>query len=164
MKLDLTKLPVGEAVVGFFLMVLVVTFVLAYTQVKSEEDEAVEAPTAEPTDDGDGSPAPGDGEIAMVMGDNFFDPEEVSVPAGTTVTFNLVNEGRATHNMHIQGENGEYDQDFCDPTGEDPCSDPNTVGGGQEATLEWQVPDTPGELEYRCDFHPVEMVGTVTIE
>ena len=165
MKLDWSKLPVGEAIVGFLLMVLVVTFVLAYTQVKGEDDEAAETPTEEPTDDGDGTPPPTDDTIEMVMGDNFFDPEEVTVAAGATVTFNLVNDGAATHNMHIAGESGDYDQAFCDQTGEDPCSDPNAVGGGQEATLTWDVPDTPGEeVDFRCDFHAQEMTGTITIQ
>ena len=41
--------------------------------------------------------------------------------SGATVTFNLVNDGAATHNMHIAGESGDYDQAFCDQTGEDPC-------------------------------------------
>ena len=121
--------------------------------------------TTEPTDSATGSPGPGDGALEVVMRDNAFDPDELTVTAGETVTFTIVNEGLITHNMHIAGESGEYDQAFCDATGADPCSDPNTVGAGEEATLEWEVPDTPGEeVDFRCDFHATDMTGTITIE
>lgn len=167
--MDLTKLPVGEAIIGFLLFAVVVSMGIAYYEVQLEDGEAEETATAEPTDgatDGPtGSPGPGDGAVEVVMTDNAFDPDEITVPAGETVTFTVVNEGNATHNMHIAGENGEYDQAFCDATGEDPCSDPNTVGAGEEATLEWEVPDTPGEeVDFRCDFHVADMTGTITIE
>ena len=97
------------------------------------------------------------------MRDNSFDPDELTVRAGSTVTFDITNEGRAIHNLHLAGPGGDYTEDFCDGSG-DPCSDPNRVPGGTTATLTWEVPPSPGEVDFRCDFHPQQMTGTITIE
>jgi plastocyanin len=174
-KIDLSKLPVGEAIIGFLILSLIITFVLAFTHTNDQADEqALSAPEpTEPseTEDGDGdgggtgTPAPDGNEIDVVLGDNFFDPEQLTVPAGAAFTFNVTNEGNIAHNMHISGQGGEYSQPFCDAGGDDPCSDPNNVRGGETAVLEWDVPDAGGEeVPFRCDFHPEEMTGTITIQ
>jgi plastocyanin len=41
--------------------------------------------------------------------------------------------------------------------GENPCSDPARIPGGDTGTLTFNLP--PGTYEYRCDFHTQEMVG-----
>lgn len=105
-------------------------------------------------DDSDGEPVSFD----VSMGDNFFEPGEFSVPTGATVTFNLTNDGAAIHNMRISGEDGDYNTD------DDGLSDPDLVSGGEEAVLEWTAPDQPGEIAFNCDFHPTDMVGTITVE
>ncbi len=99
------------------------------------------------------------------MGDNFFRPTDVTVAAGETVTFNIENQGAALHNMHVSVD-GEYADSVCETDGEAPCSDPNTVPGGQTAVLEWDVPaDAAGaQVPFRCDFHPAEMTGTITVQ
>ena len=100
-----------------------------------------------------------------MMGDNFFDSNDITVAAGDTVTFNLTNEGTAVHNMHIAGPDGNYSDDLCELDGADPCSDPNVVTSGQTAVLEWEVSGESGAvIAFRCDFHPLEMFGTLTIQ
>ena len=94
----------------------------------------------------------------VVMLDNSFDPDELTVAAGEEVTFVLPNEGAATHNMRIADANGEYDTD------ESVVSTPELVAGGGLGTLTWDVPAEPGTYDFRCDVHPVEMVGTITVE
>jgi plastocyanin len=159
MKLDLTRLPVGEMMVGFLIVSLLVTFILAFTLVDSGTGVTDGAAT-----DITSTPISGSADIAM--GDNFFDPNDITVAAGDTVTFNLTNGGVAIHNMHIAQPDGNYSvAGICEPDGGDACSDPNAVPAGQTAALEWEVPDAPGtEIPFRCDFHPVEMTGTITIQ
>lgn len=107
---------------------------------------------------GEGSPPPSDGIVAVSMGDNFFDPTEITAAAGSDITIDLTNNGAAIHNMRIAGEDGEYNTD------DDVVSDPDIVPGGQTATIEWTAPTTPGDYIFQCDFHPTEMVGTITVE
>lgn len=159
MKLDLTRLPVGEMMVGFLIVSLLVTFILAFTLVDSGTDS---------TDDGvtDVTSTPISGGAEIVMGDNFFDSNDITVAVGDTVTFNLTNEGAAVHNMHIAQPDGNYSDDgVCELDGADPCSDPNAVTSGQTAVLEWEVSGESGTvIPFRCDFHPVEMTGILTIQ
>jgi plastocyanin len=165
--MDITKLPIIEGVVGFLIVVIIITFVGAFSATGGgAEGGEVSPPPPDETAGPDETPPPdgnGDGPIEMVMQDNSFDPEDLTVKAGGPVTFNLTNEGSATHNMHIAGPDGDYSEDFCRGGG-DPCSDPNSVGAGDSATLTWEVPASPGEVDFRCDFHPQDMTGTITVE
>jgi plastocyanin len=170
MKLDITRLPVVEGVVVFFIIVLGVTFAGAFAATNSGGEEAAvaESPTPDETPENgatpsDGrSPSPG-GPMQVVMQDDSFDPNELTVAAGSTAVFEISNEGSSRHNMHIAGEGNEFTEDFCEGGG-DPCSDPNSVDGGETATLTWQVPPEPGQVDFRCDFHPEDMTGTITSE
>jgi plastocyanin len=92
------------------------------------------------------------------MGDNFFDPESVTLTAGASTTFSITNDGAAIHNLRIAGADAEYDTD------DDAVSDPDIVPGGEAATLSWDAPSEAGEIPFRCDFHPTDMVGTITVE
>lgn len=165
MKLDLTRLPVLEAIIGFLVIMLIVTFVGAFaaTDGGGGSEAVSESPTSEATP-ADGTPEPG-GATQVTMRDNSFDPEDLTVQAGSTASFEITNDGSAIHNMHIAGPDGDFTEDFCagGPAG-DPCSDPTRVRGGESATLTWPVPPNPGEVDFRCDYHPTEMTGTITIE
>jgi plastocyanin len=166
MKLDITKLPVVEGVVGFLVLATIVTFIGAYSATGGgAEEEAVSgSPTPRETPQDGGTPSPdGEGPIPVAMEDNSFDPDEITVQAASTVTFDITNDGGAIHNMHIAGPDGDYTEDFCEGGG-DPCSDPSRVRGGDSATLTWEVPDSSGEVDFRCDFHPQQMTGKITIE
>jgi plastocyanin/heme-degrading monooxygenase HmoA len=107
---------------------------------------------------GEGSPPPTDGIVAISMGDNFFDPNEITVAAGSEVEIDLTNNGAAIHNMRIAGEDGEYNTD------DDVVSDPEVISGGQTGTVVWTAPSSAGEIIFHCDFHPTDMIGTITVE
>lgn len=47
----------------------------------------------------DDAGATGDGPITVVMDDMFFEPDSIEVPAGETVTIELVNEGSIDHDL-----------------------------------------------------------------
>jgi len=162
MKLDITKLPLGEALIGFVLAAVVLTFVLAFafptesglkdtTITGSPTPEASPAPQETPT----GSPGAG---IAVSMKDNLFEPVDLTVKVGESVTINLTNDGVAIHNMRIAGADGKYNTD------DDAVSDPQLVNAGGTATLNWTAPGQPGEVKFQCDFHAPGMAGTITVE
>jgi plastocyanin len=139
--------------------VLAASFACGGDDDDDEGDDGGATATAEPTEDGDGGDGGGGAETFEVsMGDNFFDPDTLTVPAGATITINLTNDGAAIHNMRIGGEDNEYDTD------DDAASDPDIVSAGETATLEWEVPDEPGDYDFRCDFHPTDMVGAIVVE
>jgi plastocyanin len=162
MRLD--RLPVGEAIIGFLAVALIATFVLARHEIKGPESvDANASASASASVTPGGSTAPGGLEITMK--DNKFDNTELTAAAGAAVTINIKNIGAAVHNVHIAGANGQFATDFCTTAGADPCSKPNRVGGGASGTLTFTVPNTPGvKIPYRCDFHPIEMTGTITVQ
>ncbi len=177
MKLDVTKLPLGEALIAFVLAAVAVTFVLAFTlssdagieDVEPEDGEAVTEMS--PTPQAEETPADGGptgGAIAVSMGDNFFELDgqrepDIAVPLGEQTTIDLTNDGFAIHNLHIAGTDNEYGDDFCETGGDEPCSDPALFAGGDTGSITFSF-DEPGTFVFRCDFHPIQMVGTITVE
>lgn len=79
---------------------------------------------------------------AVRIADFNFAPKEITVRAGTTVTW--TNEGRAPHT--VTADKGAFDS--------------KRMGNG--ATFSFTF-DTPGTYEYHCDIHP-SMTGEVTVE
>ena len=102
-----------------------------------------------------GAPAAKPGHITVKMLDNSFKPAEISVKAGTTVTFDLPNIGILPHNMHIASQRGVYR--------ESPWMS-DVINGGKTTSLKWEVPAETGTYLFRCDVHEVEMVGKITVE
>ena len=82
MKLDLTKLPVLEGMVGFFLVAIVLTFVGAFAATKSSGGQG-----ASPTTAGSATPTsggtPAGNQRALTLEDNKFDTTEFTVAAGS---------------------------------------------------------------------------------
>ena len=130
-----------------------------------------EEPDATPPEPG-ASPGPTEPEGAaageIVMGDNFFEVDgerepAIEVPLGQEVTFDLVNEGVAIHNMHVAGTDNDYGTGLCQAGGEEPCSDPDQMSGGETGTITFQL-DEAGTFDFRCDFHPTDMFGTIEVQ
>lgn len=160
MKFDVTKLPVGEMMIGFLIVALIVTFVGAFAATGDDDggEPAVSetpagSPSETPADGGNGG-----GNLAVTMTDNKFNPSAFTVDAGASVTFELTNEGVAIHNMRIAGADGNYN------SSDDAVSDPQLVTGGQTGTLSWDAPSEAGEILFQCDFHPTDMKGTITVQ
>jgi len=108
-------------------------------------------------DDASSGPA-GDGDtIEIKMLDNFFKPSEITVKAGTTVTFELPNVGKLPHNMHIASLRGVYRESPW-------LSEPELSNPGDTGYLKWEVPAEPGVYKFRCDIHEAEMTGKITVE
>jgi plastocyanin len=152
MKIDLTKLPVWEAIAGFLVLSLVVTFFFAF-RLDDDKEDGEEAAPETPA----GTPVPDGSTIAMSMQDNFFEPADLLVAAGATLSFDITNDGTAIHNMNIAGPGGSYSDGNT-------VSDPDSIDSGETATLEWTAPAEPGEVDFQCDFHPGQMSGTITVQ
>ncbi|HET8776266.1 MAG TPA: PQQ-dependent sugar dehydrogenase [Candidatus Limnocylindria bacterium] len=79
---------------------------------------------------------------------NAFDPEEISVPAGTTVRLTFVNEATVPHNLT-----------FGDPID---AATATVVQPGAEEVIEFTAPE-PGDYTFVCTLHP-GMEGTLVVE
>ncbi len=100
---------------------------------------------------------PPSGEVIDVsMGDNFFLANELTVSAGEAVTIGLKNDGRFVHNLRIAGADGQYD------TSDDLVTEPDVIKSGDEGSL--TITLERGLYIFRCDFHPIEMVGQIAAQ
>ncbi len=99
----------------------------------------------QPADTGGG----GGGGTEVSMESIQFQPGEVSVSAGDTITF--VNNESVPHDVHKTSGPGE---DFA--------SGPS--GGMQEGDTFELTLDQPGTYEYVCDVHAPGMAGSITVK
>ncbi|MCK9485156.1 MAG: cupredoxin domain-containing protein [Dehalococcoidia bacterium] len=112
------------------------------------------ATTAAPTaTQGATTPGTPEREIDVLMKDNFFEPTEIRLKVGETVTINAVNEGVAIHNMRILSNATE---------GKDFASAP-LVNPGETSSFDVMF-STAGTFTFQCDFHLPGMVGEVIVE
>src|SRR3989304_5288576 len=112
MKLDIPNPPRGEALIGFVLGAVVLTFVLAFA-FPTESGLGEKTVTGSPTPEA--SPTP----------QETFDVTQAAVP------FDLKNGGVAIHNMRIAGPDGSY------TTGDDVASVPHLIAVGVTGKLHW---------------------------
>ncbi len=90
--------------------------------------------------------------VQVLYKDNFFDPKDITVPAGTKIKFETKNVGAAIHNMVILSKDGE---------GKDYSSD-TMVLPGKESDFEVTF-KKKGTYKFQCDYHVPDMVGTITV-
>lgn len=93
----------------------------------------------------------------ILMSDNSFEPVELTMSGGAVAEFSITNSGAAIHNMRIAGEDNVFNNE------DDALSDPSLVNGGETAVLQWPTPVAGGTFDFRCDFHPEAMVGTIEV-
>lgn len=98
----------------------------------------------EPTEEPNGGPAAG--EVEVIMRDIAFQPEEITVAPGTTVTW--VNEDGIAHTA-TSGTRGNPTDMFDE-----------TLDGGGSFSFTFEE---PGTYDYFCRFHP-GMSGVVVVE
>lgn len=112
------------------------------------------APTVTP------SPTPGvsvDVELDLSTGDNFFQPAELQVKAGQKFRIKIQNTGTYAHSLRIAGPDNRFE------TEDDLVATPDTIGPGKSAELIGQL-DEPGVYQFRDDFLPTLMSGTITVK
>lgn len=157
--------------VGALVLVLAVALAGGTTWALVEEDDhgAENGDNGEPVNgngNGNGDGPSGD---AILMGDNYFefdgerDPD-ITIAAGEEVVFTVDNTGAIDHNIHVNSTDNTYEEAICEVGGAaTACSDPNQIAGGDSGEITIMI-DEAGTYNFRCDFHPVEMVGTITVE
>ena len=140
-----------------------------------------------------GDPEGADRVVDIVMEDNFFTPESISVRAGETIRFNVVNRGTLVHEfnlgtpsyhaahqseMMMMQEHGVLMGDHINhammnaPMGEDghmmSHDHPNSVllEPGKSGIVTWTF-TSGGDIEFACNVpghYAAGMVGTVDVE
>lgn len=112
------------------------------------------APTVTP------SPTPAtavDTELDLTIVDNSFDPAHLEVGAGQKFRIKIQNTGSFAHSLRIAGPDNQFE------TEDDLVSAPDTVNPGKSAELTGQL-DKPGTYQFRDDFWPTLMTGTLTVK
>lgn len=117
------------------------------------QSKAVAAAAPEPVPLADGA--------TIELGDNFFllaekQNPEFTLTVGATVNATLNNTGATQHDMHIDGVDKAYDSE------DDIVSDPDLIPGGATGTIAINLP--LGSYNYKCDFHPDTMKGTLVVQ
>ena len=103
------------------------------------------ATTEQPSDTGGG----GGGGVEVGMQNIQFDPKEITVKPGETITFK--NDESIPHDVHKQsGPGGDFSSG---PDG----------GMNQGDTFELKL-DQPGKYEFVCHVHAPGMAGTITVK
>jgi len=129
-----------------------------FAVVEDDEGEAVEeTPTATASPDDGETPVvpPGDNVFAVAMIPTIqFDTDKITLPADTEVTVSADNQDTAVlHNWALYTDDTASDLIAMTEICAAPCID--------EVTF---TPPPPGEYFFRCDVHPVQMVGTAIVE
>jgi plastocyanin/mono/diheme cytochrome c family protein len=93
----------------------------------------------------------------IVATDNRFTPTRMGIPPGQSVTVTLRNNGQALHNWNVQGVQSANGQPIIIG------SPPTFLAGGQSGSLTFTV-TAPGNYNFICDVHPVEMRGTLVVQ
>jgi plastocyanin/heme-degrading monooxygenase HmoA len=144
--------------------VAVATLAIGGTAAAIYDESNKEVKTAEPPPSATapaGSTTPAAPGAAVIgMEDNKFVPTDITVASGTTI--NLNNKGLAVHNVHVADASGNYASAFCKATGTEPCSKPAAIPAGSTGTITVSIP--AGTYDFRCDFHPVDMKGKLTVK
>lgn len=89
----------------------------------------------------------GGGGSTVTVGNNFFQPASITVPPGTTVTWQWTNTGAVPHNVTSTGS---------------PSFPSSATLTGTGQTYQHRF-ETSGTYQYQCTIHP-EMQGTVVVQ
>lgn len=111
---------------------------------------------------GASAPPSGAQTIQVSMGDNFFDiggqrNANIPIPANRDIVIALTNNGRSIHNLQIAGPDNRYDN------ADDIKSNPESIRASASGTATFKF-TSPGTINYRCEFHPDDMKGTITVQ
>ena len=130
------------------------------------DDQATEFTFGEPAD-----PADADRMVEIVASDDFrFDPVNVTVTVGETVTFRIVNEGQVPHDLTLgdQMTQDEHEAEMAEMGGMPMSHEVNavTVAVGETKELTWQFTE-PGTVLIGCHqpgHYAAGMKGEITVQ
>lgn len=133
-----------------------------YFNIRAVEPEEYQAWLVEQTG-GPGSDEPsvppGEGallEIATTAEKSIaFDTASLEARAGETVTVRYTNDSKVPHNIAFY--------DGPDASGAQLAVSEIITGPGATTEITFVAPETPGAYFFRCELHPMQMTGTLTI-
>ena len=88
------------------------------------------------------------GQVAIAVGNNFFDPDDRTVTAGATVVWTWTNTGVISHSVESTGS-----PSFT--------SSATKSGNGQTHSVQFT---TPGTYTYQCAVHGDAMSGSIVVQ
>ena len=100
-----------------------------------------------------GSPSAGATALTETTTDNKFSDTKFTVKAGTPVTLTVQNKGQAVHNWEVT--------DTKDDSGKEIKTALTDAGKSNSVTF---TISKPGTYHFRCEVHPTEMTGTLTVQ
>jgi plastocyanin len=104
-------------------------------------------------------PSGGDGETVSVNAADFsFEPASLTVSAEADTTIELLNSGSAPHTLTVYS-----DQDFNEVVN-GATTDRVASGDTDSFTLTAEQIAGATQLFFRCEVHPTQMQGTITVE
>jgi len=138
----------------------------ATTTTVAGDDQATEFTFGEPAD-----PADADRMVEIVASDDFrFDPVNVTVMVGETVTFRIVNAGQLPHDFTLgdQMTQDEHEAEMAEMDGMTMSDEVNAVTVAVEETKEltWQFTE-PGTVLIGCHqtgHYAAGMKGEITVQ
>lgn len=113
-----------------------------------EETEETEEPGAATT-----PPVPAGGAVTVAAADFSFSPTAIVASAGLPVRITLNNTGNAPHTLTVY-----TDEAYSEPVA---GADTGQVSGGSSGDFEVTLEE--GEHFFRCELHPDQMQGVITV-
>jgi uncharacterized cupredoxin-like copper-binding protein len=101
---------------------------------------------------GNGNGGNGDSSVDVEMGEMYFDPNEISADAGSSLTINFDNAGNQLHDFTIDDLNGEEVE--------------IDVPAGDQGSVTLDMPDEAGEYVFYCSIpghRDAGMEGTISV-
>jgi len=102
------------------------------------------------------TPVPADISLDVSATDTAFEPAALTVEAGKSFRINVVNNGAVIHNLRIAGPDGAFRT-------EDDIAMATPVNPGGTGQVSGKI-DTPGTYQFRDDFNPTTLTGTLTVQ
>ena len=96
------------------------------------------------------------GGLNVTARDFLFDPNKLSAKKGQTISINFTNDGSTSHTFTLY-----TDEDHTKPVANG-NSDPVAAGGSKTLTI--SLASDSGDLYYRCEIHPGQMTGEISLD
>ena len=95
-------------------------------------------------------------EAGGVVDNAYFEPSQITGPAGEVFEIVVSNVGSVSHNLTIAGLDDEYGTP-------DDWSTERAIGEGEQGSVAVKI-DEPGTYRFRCALHPLTQTGTLVLQ
>ncbi len=94
----------------------------------------------------------GDGpaEVTVTMKEFAFEPDSLSVQAGSQVSLTIINLGALEHNFLIMDAGSEVSGSWSESDRANALLEQQRIAGGETLSVEFTVPSQPGTYQFLC--------------